>query len=306
MLIKTAHEMFQGGMQLFDFEDNGFMDYTKPHVQELYSSVLGSDAVTLANLWSDLQTTAIPEARIENATEKDLSYFLLAHNWLKEYPSFTSMAMKFSRLGVRSTISDWTWSMVLRIAALKPLKIVWPDEFDQPDSIVYQYSVDGVHFQKNEETHPTMSKDPSWYSHKGNGPGVAYEVAMNIWKSEIVHISDGYRKASVHDKTIYEEPGGLRDKTQPGKKGIGDRGYRAKKGTPRLPVCTPNSHNTEQVRKFQGRARARQETFFARCKNFGCLKNKWRAEVDKHSIAFEAVCVILAYQFENGHPLFEV
>ena len=309
MLIKTPFEMFEQGLKLLRFDNNGCINYASDSMQEQFSSVFGSDAVTLAEIWADLQLTNIPEARIENATEKHLNYFLLTHHWLKVYPTFTSMALTFQAFGIRHTISDWVWSMVYRIAALKPTKISWPDEFDQQNAIIYCYTVDGTHFRCYEQTHAKLSKDPSWYSHKGNGAGVAYEVAIHIWESRVVHISEGHRKASKHDKTIYLEAGGLRDKTQPGKKGIGDRGYRTERGTPRLPVCTPNSHNTEAVRKFQARARARQETFFGRCNHFGILKNTWRGErgsVEKHSIVFEAVCVILAYQSENGHPLFDV
>lgn len=306
MLILTPLEMHKRGLKFCKYEDNGYIDYTKDHVQEAFSSTFGSDAVTLADLWSDLQTTTIPEARIKNATEKDLRYFLLTHRWFKEYSTFTAMAVEHQELGVRDTLSKRTWDMVLRIVALKPLVISWPDEFDRQNTVVYCYTVDGVHFRKYEETHETMSKDPSWYSHKGNGPGVAYEVAVHLWKSEVVHISEGHRKASTHDKTIYLEPGGLGEKTQPGKKGIGDRGYRTKKGEPRLPVCTPNSHNKEAVRKFQARARARQESFFGRAKNFGCLKRDFRGDVEKHSTLFEAICVVLSYQFKNGHPLFDV
>jgi len=306
MKILTPLEMFKRGLKVCKFVDNGYIDYSKDEVQMEFNSVFGSDAVTLTELWSDLQMTAIPEARIDNATEKDLDYFLLTHIWLKQHKSYEAMSMQYQELGVRQTIADWTWLMVLRIAALKPLKVQWPDEFDQDNAVVCCYTVDGVHFKRYEVTHETLSKDPSWYSHKGNGPGIAFEVAMNIWKSEIVHISKGHRKASQHDKTIYMEKDGLREKTKLGKKGIGDRGYRTKRGEPRLPVCTPNSHNTEAVRNFQARARARQESFFGRCNNFQVLYDTFRGDVEKQSIVFVAVCVILAYQFENGHPLFDV
>ena len=217
------------------------------------------------------------------------------------------MGVDFHRIGIHHTIREWTWDMTTKIAALLVNKVKWPDEFDQQNTAIYCYSVDGTHLRTYEQTHPTLSKDPTWYSHKGGGAGVAYEVAVNIWKSQIVHISKKYRKASVHDKTIYQEPGGLNSKTRPGKKGIGDRGYRTKKGEPKLPVCTPNSHNTPEVRKFQGRARARGETFFGRMHNFRIIDDKFRFyDIEKHSVVVDAIVTILSYQFENGHPLFDV
>ena len=82
MMILTALEMFKKGLRFNGYGDNGFVDYLKEHVQEDFSSYYGSDALSLAALWNELQTTAIPEARIENATEKQLNYYLATHHWL--------------------------------------------------------------------------------------------------------------------------------------------------------------------------------------------------------------------------------
>ena len=306
MLILTALEMMRKGLRFSGYKDNGFVDYSKEHVQEEYMSFYGSDSIALAALWNEMQTTAIPEARIENATEKVLNYFLATHHWLKEYSSYNNLAKISKAIGGPDTCKAWTWAMVEKIAALKAAKIRWPDEFDDVNSIVYLYSVDGVHFRKQEEYHEEMSKNPKWYSHKGGGPGIMYEVAMHIWDCAIVWISGGHQ-ASRHDKTVYTEPGGLCERTHPDKKGVGDRGYRTIKGAPRLPVCTPNSHNAEEVREFQGRARARQESFFGRCNNFKILKEEFRFPgLEKHGTVFDAICVILTFQFENGSPLFDV
>ena len=56
----------------------------------------------------------------------------------------------------------------------------------------------------------------------------------------------------------------------------------------------------------QSRARARHETFNGRIKNFGCLDDRFRHGMEKHKICFEAVCVIVQYQLENGSPLFDI
>jgi hypothetical protein len=86
-----------------------------------------------------------------------------------------------------------------------------------------------------------------------------------------------------------------------GKKVIGDKGYRGEKAI----ISTPNSHDPEDVRHFKSRVRARHESFNAKIKNFACLDVRFRHGIVKHRICFEAVCVIVQYQLENGSPLFD-
>jgi len=310
MMILTPAEIYQKALAFFDFQDNGYVNHNTAKMKAQFMSVMGSDAVTLAALWSDLQTTSIAPAKIQNATEKDLTNYLATHHWLKCYPTFMAMAISFRFLGVRKIISDKIWDMLLRIAHLKEEKIKWPEDFSLEDSVINQYTVDGKHMCVYEQTHAILIKDKDWYSHKSSGPGVAYNVAMHIWESKIIHVSEGIRKASVHDKTIYMEEGGLMSKTRPGANGLGDNGFRQKKkdlekGEAKLPMNFSSSHNTPKVRKFEARAKTRQETLYGRVNVFACM-NKWRHDVDKHCIAFNAILVILQYQFDNGHPLFDV
>jgi hypothetical protein len=111
---------------------------------------------------------------------------------------------------------------------------------------------------------------------------------------------NGPYKASVHDITIFRD--GLMAKIPRGKKVNADKGYRGEKAI----ISTPNSHDPPDLRQFKSRARARHETFNARIKNFSCLDVRFRHGIDNHKICFEAVCVIVQYQLENGSPLFDV
>lgn len=97
-------------------------------------------------------------------------------------------------------------------------------------------------------------------------------------------------------------PGGLLDSIPDGRKVIGDKGYR---GEPDK-ISTPNLHDSLIVHEYKGRARARQETFFKRIKDFQIIQQRFRSDIAKHKIAFEAVCVLVQYDIENGHPLFAV
>ena len=182
---------------------------------------------------------------------------------------------------------------------MKKDKIIWPADWSTVDSPFFCYSVDGVHFWINELLHPTMSKNPKLASHKNKKPSLDYEVALSLWESKVVHLN-GPHVASKHDITVFREK--LKGKTPRGKKGIADLGYRGEKRI----LSTPNSHDPEELRTFKSRARARQESFNARIEFFGCLSQRFRHGVKKHEICFEAVCVILQYQMENGSPLFDI
>jgi hypothetical protein len=108
--------------------------------------------------------------------------------------------------------------------------------------------------------------------------------------------------ASVHDVTIFRKPGGLMSKIPPGKKAIGDSGY---KGEPDK-VSVHNTLDSQEVTRFKNRVRARHENFNGRIKSFHILDTRFRHGHAKHKTVFEAACVIMQYDIENGHPLFDV
>ena len=54
------------------------------------------------------------------------------------------------------------------------------------------------------------------------------------------------------------------------------------------------------------RAHARHEAFNGRLKSFKVLAEKFRHGQEKHKSVFEAVCVIVQYDMENGRPLFDI
>lgn len=123
----------------------------------------------------------------------------------------------------------------------------------------------------------------------------------------------------MHDLTVFR--GG--DKTQPKEnwdKGavyfqmqqndriIGDSGYR---GEPNKLVVQRDEHSPE-LKEFVARVQSRQETFFRRLKVWKILQDRFaygrntEERMKLHKMAVEAVAVITQYDFENGHPPFEV
>jgi len=192
------------------------------------------------------------------------------------------------------------------------VKITWPAEWDHTSQNydasaipVFLASVDGVHCNINEPTHPQHSKNPDYYSHKTNQSALAYELAMSVYEQRLVWMRGPF-PAGVPDINIFRGTNlvgtSLVDLIPPGKRAIGDKGYRGE----REAVSTPSSHDTPAVRQFKGRVRSRQETFNARVKVFKCVAEQFRHGEEKHKVCFEAICVICQYQLELGSPLFDV
>lgn len=160
-------------------------------------------------------------------------------------------------------------------------------------------TVDGTHCPIEEPKHPTRSRDTTYYSHKFNRAAVSYELAISTFEQKLVWINGPF-PAATHDVTIYRSA--LIHLIPAGKKIIGDQGYRGEPNT----VSVYNPNDSDDTKKFKSRARCRHETFNGRIKFFGCLTKSFRHTLCKHKSTFEAVCVIVQYQLENGSPLFDV
>lgn len=153
-----------------------------------------------------------------------------------------------------------------------------------------------MHFSINE---PRQLPSKSWYSKKFNGPGLSYEIGVSVQNNQCVWIK-GPERASTNDLAMFRAPNGLKSRVPPGKKVIADRIYKDD-------VCAiRNPQDTPEVKKFKRRARARHENFNGRLKTFKALGSTFRHGHDKHKAIFEAVCVIVQYELENGRPLFDV
>jgi DDE superfamily endonuclease len=184
---------------------------------------------------------------------------------------------------------------------LSCLQIVWQNNVnaDNPQVGVAMWllSVDGTHCRVRE---PRSIPDKDWYLHKYHKPGVAYEIGIHLFESKVVWMNGPF-KAGETDCVIFQKPDGLKSKIQGNNLLIGDKGY---SGEPT--VSTPNRFDTEQVKNFKKRARARHEDFNGRIKNFAVLSKRFRHPIDNHRIVFEEICVIVQYTMENGNPLFEI
>jgi DDE superfamily endonuclease len=298
MLILTDDEVLSKALMLVGFNEERQARVQNKTNEARFLEHFGSMPQVYAQLWEDLQTTNVAEARIDVQHEKDFDYFMGAIHFLTVYPTEKQRSGIFKRCD--RSCREWGWLFVRKIAALKELKVGWPENWtdENLDLPYFLLSVDGTHCSYHEVKHPVLPYDPQMYSHKTNKPALSYEVALSLHESRVVSVR-GPVKAAVHDKTVFGAH--LQDLIPEGCMGIADRGYR---GVPNL--STPNRYDAQNVRDFKRRARARQESFFTRVKRFAAVRDQFRHhDVEKHKWTFVAVCVIVQYQFENGSPLYE-
>jgi hypothetical protein len=192
-------------------------------------------------------------------------------------------------------------------------KIVWGN-FDEDD--VYIITVDGVHCRIWE---PRKDPGTKHYSHKSNSAGKSYEIGIAIRRrgspGDFCVWIRGPFEASVHDLTIFR--GGKKGKNNiwdqeslyfaipDGKKAIADSGYIGEADLGGK-ISVTRDTDSEDLKRFKARAKARHETFNKHLKDFGVLDAPFRHQSLSHGVVFEAVCVVVQYDLMNGYPLFDV
>jgi DDE superfamily endonuclease len=253
---------------------------------------------TVRDVYRDIQNPLL--AGCKHIVKPNPSYLLLALRFLKKYPS------KYDLAGMggctEKTALERVWSYMGAIQAIKEHKIKWI--FDDIDTYpeMYVASVDGVHCQIME---PRKIPSSKWYSKKFNKAGLTYEIGVAIYHDKIVWINGPF-PAGENDKKVFDKPEGLANKLKEGQQVIGDEGYRGRPDK----ASTRNAFDGQEVKDYKRRVKARHETVNSRLKAFGILDQKFRttgnSRLTKHKAAFEACCVIIQYEMENGSPLFKV
>lgn len=151
--------------------------------------------------------------------------------------------------------------------------------------------MDGVDFRINE---PGIFS-PKWYSHKFNGPGIRYEIGLNIRTGEIVWKNGGYPCGEFSDLELARESyTGFVDQ---GEMTLADKGYRDNHF-----FILPNETNNLIHKKIM----SRHETVNKRIRQFKILKDCYRHSLNKHPLIFHAVVNITQIMIKNGEPLFNV
>lgn len=168
----------------------------------------------------------------------------------------------------------------------------WEKRFDS--SVVGQKcfcSIDGVDFKIFEPT-PFNRR---WYSHKFRGPGLRYEIALNIRTGNIVWKHGGYPCGDFPDLKLAREA--YVHSVDSGEITLADKGYKDKHF-----FLLPNVQNSGIHKLIM----SRHETVNKRIKQFGILRETFRHSLDKHPIVFHACTNLTQLMIENGEPLFSV
>ena len=142
-------------------------------------------------------------------------------------------------------------------------------------------------------------KNKKWYSHKFKSAGLRYEIATCNKTGDIVWLNGPYPCGSCPDLKIFRL--GLKDLLGPGEKVIADRGYR---GDTR--ISTPDDANDKEHKYAMSVLRARHETLNGRLKNWGCLRQIYRHDRNKHHMLLQTAAVVIQVNISIGNRLFQV
>ncbi len=156
-------------------------------------------------------------------------------------------------------------------------------------------TIDGTDFPIQEPI-PWSS---NWWSHKFNGPGLRYEVGVDISKGWIVWFFGPFPCGLLSDLRIFKLK--LKTLLLPREKAMADNGYNGD-----WKICSPKDAKDDHHHEAMATARARHETLNRRLKTWGCLQQKWRHDRSKHHLAFRSIATITQLEIENGHSLFQV
>ena len=264
---------------------------------EEFKGIYGRHPLHISRIWKDFQTFEAKEFKLpmpleEASNPSTLNHFFWALEFLKVYCKETKRSIDAG--ADRKQVRERTWFFVDRLGALKGLKIRFPSP-DRREK--FFCSVDGTHDPLREPTDPYYRVNRKWYSKKLNTAGLTFEIALDLWENQIIHVTCG-DPASTHDLTIFKRE--LAKKIPEGKRVIADRGYYSKDYAHIL--ATPNALDSPSVKSFKRNARARHEHINARLSQYECLKQQHRHGVDGLKRCFIACVVMIQYTIEDTDP----
>jgi len=158
-------------------------------------------------------------------------------------------------------------------------------------------TVDGTDFRIQEP----QPFDEKWYSEKFNGPGVRYEVCVNIQNGWIVNINGPYPCGAWPDIRIARDElcHLLANSEFEDEMAVADGGYQD--GFEFFETPTGLSNDDQHMKAV---ARARHETINRRFKTFNILKAQYRGKPVTHGYCFFAIANITQYLIECvGHEM---
>lgn len=136
------------------------------------------------------------------------------------------------------------------------------------------------------------------FSHKFNGPGLRYEIALAIKTGYIVHINGPFLPGAWPDLKIAKAQ--LHYMIPEGEFYLADSGYYKRDS----PSITKNEVAAFE-RQRMGVLLARHETINRRFKMWEVMKQTFRHEEELHGPIFTAIAVMTQLEIESGCFLFD-
>lgn len=137
-----------------------------------------------------------------------------------------------------------------------------------------------------------------FYSGKHKAHVQKWEIGVRLTDGKICWVSKEYR-GPVHDSRMFRE-GGLLNFLIPGEKVLGDKGYQ---GMPEV-ISPHRGRDLEETEllfnQILSSERIIVERVFGRMKEFHCLKNSWRASLEKQNWAFYVLACITNKKLEEN------
>lgn len=136
---------------------------------------------------------------------------------------------------------------------------------------------------------------PCWYSHKFKGPGLRYEVGLNIRTGDIIWAHGGYPCGAWNDLKIARNV--FVYFLDDGELVLADKGYRGSRY-----FITPNEDNGIRHKQIM----ARHETVNKKLKQFKILSEKYRHSLERHPMCFHAIVNITQISINYGEKLYSL
>lgn len=124
VIILTANEFLRKGLEMVGFDRRRQQRVKRATNIQRFKDYYGSRPIVYAQIWEDLQTTDIQDARIDSS-KCCVESFLMAIHFLKCYPTEGVRAGTFNIC--ERTARDWGWYYVRKVQALKKQKVSLAD-----------------------------------------------------------------------------------------------------------------------------------------------------------------------------------
>ena len=298
--IMTPSDVLVAGLLYAGFEPSRLQRNNNERKIKWFKSFYGVAPTTVVPYFQDVKDM------YPSINYKDC---LMTMNWLFLYESYPVLTARWKYC--EEYIGDKVIEYGMKMAKVGMKKIT----FNLKQHVKLGRTIDCCTFMCFE-----MRQDPSteWFDYKTHSCGLKYQFCLATREPKVCHIS-GPHIPSKHDITVFRggdadekeedrDQSALYFKVEDDERLIGDAGY---SGEPTKVVTTKDEHSSE-LKEFLARAKNRQETFHTRLKSFNILGQRFRHGVNTkdrmrlHKMAVELVASIVQYDYENGHPPFDI